>query len=476
MGRKPRGKKELRAPRIPGNLLCRLRALVSPVSQHEDGRRREAILTILLLAASALTAIAILGALWDVVRQGSGYHGTPPVLLLIPLGFFLGLFAMVRYGWLTLAAHIFVGLFYVFGLYTVSLWGFFIPQGLLVYALVIVMAGILINNWATYLYTGLTGTSLVLLAYLQTHHVLSPDLAWTRTTGGINDSVIFAVTLGIIATVSWISNRELERSLHLARASEAALMEERALLETRVEERTRELQKAQEEKITQLYRFAEFGKLSSGILHSLATPLSVVSLNLEQLQDKEQSTFLERALLGAQQMEESLKAARHQVQTFQEKRYVDVVEEVTIATRAVAAKAQESHTNLRIVVEDTFHVLVSSSRFNQLLLNLLINAVEACAVTDHISNTITVRVASTPTEGLIEIGDTGCGIAPENLGKLFTPFFTTKGSEGTGIGLANSHEIACKDLHGSIDVSSEIGKGSVFTIRIPLHHATEADH
>ncbi len=63
--------------------------------------------------------------------------------------------------------------------------------------------------------------------------------------------------------------------------------------------------------------------------------------------------------------------------------------------------------------------------------------------------------------------DSGCGISKENLGKLFDPFFSTKESKGTGLGLALSYGIV-KKHNGSIEVESEIGVGSSFIVKLPL--------
>lgn len=67
----------------------------------------------------------------------------------------------------------------------------------------------------------------------------------------------------------------------------------------------------------------------------------------------------------------------------------------------------------------------------------------------------------------ITVADEGCGIPQENLGKIFEPFYTTKGQKGTGLGLAVIWGII--DNHnGRITVESEVGKGTVFTIRLPI--------
>ncbi|HUT33517.1 MAG TPA: ATP-binding protein [Planctomycetota bacterium] len=99
------------------------------------------------------------------------------------------------------------------------------------------------------------------------------------------------------------------------------------------------------------------------------------------------------------------------------------------------------------------------------LLNFVGNAVDACAKT---AGSVTVETRSPAADGLtrIVIRDTGCGMAPETLAKLFTVFFSTKGSKGTGLGLPVSQKII-EEHGGRIDVASEVGKGTTFTLCLP---------
>ena len=104
------------------------------------------------------------------------------------------------------------------------------------------------------------------------------------------------------------------------------------------------------------------------------------------------------------------------------------------------------------------------SRINQVFLNLLVNAGQSIGA----NGTITLSTGADRDEAWICVADTGCGIAPENLNRIFDPFFTTKPvGEGTGLGLSVSHSIVRKH-GGRIDVESEIGRGTRFTVRLPL--------
>lgn len=107
------------------------------------------------------------------------------------------------------------------------------------------------------------------------------------------------------------------------------------------------------------------------------------------------------------------------------------------------------------------------SQLNQVFLNMMVNA--AHAIPDR--GIITLRTGVDGAQAWVEIEDTGAGIKPENIKRIFDPFFTTKPvGKGTGLGLSLSYSIIQKH-HGKIEVRSELGRGTVFKILLPLKQA-----
>jgi len=104
------------------------------------------------------------------------------------------------------------------------------------------------------------------------------------------------------------------------------------------------------------------------------------------------------------------------------------------------------------------------SQLNQVFMNLLVNAAHAIPVKGE----ITLQTGRRDEEVFVSVADTGTGIAPENLGRIFEPFFTTKPvGKGTGLGLSLAYSIVQKH-RGRIEVQSEVGKGSTFTVWLPI--------
>ena len=120
--------------------------------------------------------------------------------------------------------------------------------------------------------------------------------------------------------------------------------------------------------------------------------------------------------------------------------------------------------------EDLPPVYVDPKQIQQVFLNLILNAIQAM----QSGGVLTIKTALVKTAaevGKVSIADTGQGIPEQILGKIFTPFFTTK-AQGTGLGLAICHKLVTQQ-GGTIRVESEDGKGTVFYIELPATSTEE---
>ena len=116
-------------------------------------------------------------------------------------------------------------------------------------------------------------------------------------------------------------------------------------------------------------------------------------------------------------------------------------------------------------------VVCNAGELNQVFLNLIVNAAHAIkdAGKDVDSGEIKIRLSAESGEAVIRVSDNGCGVPAENLSKLYDPFFTTKEvGRGSGQGLAISHSIVVDKHGGEISVTSELGVGTEFTVRLPI--------
>jgi len=241
-------------------------------------------------------------------------------------------------------------------------------------------------------------------------------------------------------------------------------------LERRVEERTRELRGTQDQLVVS-EKLAALGKMAAGVAHEINNPLTTILINTHLL--------LERPGRDAEEGETMNLIADETI------RCAAIVRGLLDFARLTPSQA--APTDINDVVERTLLLLekqalvrniriekaldrtlppieVDKNKIQQVFSNLAINACEAMPR----GGTLVVASLMSRDGTLIEITftDTGVGISKENIPRLFDPFFTTK-SFGTGLGLAVSYGII-RQRGGTILVRSEVGKGTVFTVRIPL--------
>jgi len=153
---------------------------------------------------------------------------------------------------------------------------------------------------------------------------------------------------------------------------------------------------------------------------------------------------------------------------------VDLDRVASAATELLGATARQRRTKIaHELATQRVRVRAADSQVEQVISNLVLNAIQAMPSggTVRIKTGIATRRDADAIErefGAVTIADEGIGIAARDLSKIFDPFFTTKGvGEGTGLGLSVSYGIV-QDHGGSIEVASEQGRGTTFTVLLPL--------
>lgn len=456
--------------------------LIAPKSKDKDRARREFILNILLIALIVLSATAFFTNVIQLFFYERKVAETPLVLGAI-LGFFVILYILSRKGKSYLSAISLVSLLLLISVYINVEWGADLPVSLLFAALMIVIAGVLIGTKFAFVITFLSVSSVMLFSYLEVWSMIHPNRVREIEGLRIADSVVHVIILAIIATVSWLFNREIEKALKRARSSEKALKRQRDQLEVLIEERTQELQQVQAEKLIQLYRFAELGRLSSGLFHDLASPLNLISLNLDRLQSRSEhihakeeiTTVVERAQLGAQQIESFISAARKQIQNQEILQTFSLKNEIMQAIQILDYKAKALHVQIVFAPTRDIRGFGNPIKFYQLIMNLVSNSIEAYeGIETKSKKAVTIELKRIKQTAIVTIHDWGSGIKPKDLPKVFDPLFTTKGFEkGTGIGLSLCKETVERYFLGTIEVVSNKKNGTIFTVTFPIQKAPQ---
>ena len=287
-----------------------------------------------------------------------------------------------------------------------------------------------------------------------------------------------------LVTTAPILDKKGERigSVHIARditerkQSEAKLQALNEELEMRVKERTLELQETQK-----LYLHAEklsaIGKLSASIAHEFNNPLQGILTVLKGLKKRaileEEDKKLLNAAIGEGDRIKELIRSLHDFNrpSSGRKTFMDVHQSLD----AILLLQKSDLNERRITVERDYaeslpQIMVISDQVKQVFLNLLANAADACS---HHGGLITVSTWQENDNVAVAIKDSGIGIKPEDMEHIFRPFFTTKAEfKGTGLGLPVSYGIV-NNHQGKIQVESQPGEGTTFTVVLPIKGAGE---
>jgi signal transduction histidine kinase len=220
-------------------------------------------------------------------------------------------------------------------------------------------------------------------------------------------------------------------------------------------------------------RLAELGTLTGGLAHEIKNPLSTVQLNLQLLQedlspDDPAYTRIVNRLSTVRNETSRLRAIlddflRYAGRMELERKPIELNSLLEEIVDFFAPQAHLQHVQLRLKKSDSPIIAqIDSKLIKQAVLNLMINSLHAM----QNGGELILSLTSTPHDAIIDVIDTGGGIPSDAVERIFHVYYSTKKS-GTGLGLPMAKRIA--DEHGgSLTVKSEPGKGTDFTLRLPL--------
>ncbi|HEX7963889.1 MAG TPA: ATP-binding protein [Candidatus Saccharimonadales bacterium] len=441
------------------------RLLIEPHQKDEDLRNRELVLNVLLAGTLAVLA----GALFVIFVNFIGGRHFLLLRMEILTGTWLltlGMYWRARRGHYHLPAYFVIALYTLLAVGVAWRWGVTFPPAILLFALVIMVAGTVLGaSFPLYASAGVIALA-VLITSAENKGSIKPDIRWTQSPFDMVVVIGVCLIFVIIALISWLFNEQTERSLKRARRAEAALRRQRDLLEETVEHRTRELQTAQLEKVQQMYRFAELGQLSTALMHDLANHLTTLSLDIEGLEEQNRSRMLTRAKRSIRYIDDMVAGVRDQLHGKAQVRPFGIGSEIDEIVNLMQHRARTA--GVRIVWEApqdkrSLRVRGEPIRFRQLMANLVGNAIDAYLPENTERREVLITAENTAGQVVVTITDWGRGISKEDRDKLFEPLYSTK-KTGMGMGLFIAKQIA-EEYGGSLSLDSD-AKHTAFVVKL----------
>jgi signal transduction histidine kinase len=232
--------------------------------------------------------------------------------------------------------------------------------------------------------------------------------------------------------------------------------------------------RAMEQQVRRVEKLAAIGELAAGAAHEIRNPLTAIRGFMQLLQARAARSDGEYFQIILNEIDRIDSIIRDMLLLARPAEVVRLETDLPALFHEILLMHQSDLQRQNIQVSQQYApgaatVAVDPKMFRQLLLNLVINATQAMPYGGTLSISLCAADGSAVA---LTVSDTGVGISPDNLKRLFVPFFTTK-EEGTGLGLALCYSIV--QAHGGrIDVASQVGQGTSFTITLPLHKTSAA--
>ena len=239
--------------------------------------------------------------------------------------------------------------------------------------------------------------------------------------------------------------------------------------------------KQMEERIRIADRLAGVGELAAGLAHEIRNPLASITGSSQMLREAPDMPVMSRTLLDIIERESTrlngliadfLAYAGPKMKNVGHVNMTAMAAEIVQAVRT--GDAREKDVAIENLATQDLHVEGDAEQLKQVLWNLVRNAIQATLRGDTVTIDLFTQIRHGHRYVVTTVSDTGKGIAPDIIGKIFHPFFTSK-VEGTGLGLAISQRIV--HYHrGFIEVRSSPGTGSVFSVFLPALGESSGDH
>jgi signal transduction histidine kinase len=360
--------------------------------------------------------------------------------------------AYLRHNKTMIAAWMLVLLYGGIGAFTLFMWGLNAPVGILLLSFVILLSSVLLG--ARYI-LGITSAIIMvmtLVQFLYMNGVSQPDISGLDDSSTFGDVATYAIIFGILALISWLSGMRMEKTLKRAVEAESDLAAEKNGLALKLAEQTKDLRLAHEKELKQLYVFAELGQLTTIILHELANQISILSLDIDDLRERHQSSLaVTRARESIFYIDTIIGQVRNQIKESDDIRHFDASQVIRDLQKYLHKKLSNSTIKLRINDSQFSKALVLGDpfRLSQALTILVTNAYQA-----NIKNDSQILLTMTIDEHKVNISvkDFGTGITVESRQSLFEPMKSSKGS-GMGIGLYITKQIIVNHFKGKISLN-----------------------
>ena len=335
--------------------------------------------------------------------------------------------------------------------------------------------------------------SLVWLSFLLIMIFIAPLQTYADVQYTFHQTVYILFVVVVVASIMYFYKVKIDEAKKLILKQQNELLDFNAKLAKEVKLKTSELRDINEsleitveEKIQELIqkdklltvqsKQAVMGEMITMIAHQWRQPLSTITLQISNYQIEQllHNNIKKRAIdTTLEEISQTIMYLSDTVDDFQtyfhpdkETHSIDMNELLNKTVNFVLPRLQQQKIKITVIEHPPLELTIYMNELIQVILNLLNNAIDALSEIEKSNATIDIKVQDKGDKVFIYVSDNANGIAEENIHSVFEPYFSTKGKNGTGLGLYMSQMIIQKQFNGQLSVESSI-KGSTFIVEIP---------
>ncbi len=362
--------------------------------------------------------------------------------------------------WMTLI------LYFVLAVLMLFFWGINAPVGLLFLGFFVFLAAVVVGP-RYIIPSGLAAAlAIILIHFVHSVGLFTPHRATLSAPSDLGDVITYISLFGIFSLLSWLVARNIHQYLQRAQTAEARLRQQKNVLAQKLEEQSKMLKQIQMEEMQQFYHFAEMGQSTIATLHELSNHLSVLTLDIENLAEKNShKKTVSNTKESIKQINNMVNSARRRIYSKKRTEFFDVISIVKESVDDLRIGCKSAGIELHSIYPRIKNKkLVGDPSSISHVINILIkNAIDACRPIDQAK--ILVEIKNHTNQVEIAISDNGPGIPPEVRKRLFQPQKSNK-ENGLGIGLYITKHVIESQFKGTLEYSDK--NGTCFTIKIPV--------
>lgn len=225
----------------------------------------------------------------------------------------------------------------------------------------------------------------------------------------------------------------------------------------------------EQRKMTPVFRLAELGKTSGGLIHDLVNQVTAATLSMNYMErrlNKDSELLREYAQQSARtrkSIEKFAASARSYIRNEKNEERLNLKNEIKSAVQSFGAVVNKKNVKIFVGGKESIYVQGNKFKLNQIIHNLISNAIYACRKN---GGEIEISCSKRKDGASLVVEDNGCGVPDKIKDKIFEPFFTTKNQNGSGLGLASIKKIIEEDFRGKIILKTKNGtkSGAIFVV------------